>query len=96
MGSGDEAQQTTARGHAVKSPFMLLVTNGGVSHDTIQCLEALLEKAKAGEIIGLAYAAMHKKRRYTVHSCGEAHRNPTFARGMVAALDDELSSRVRG
>jgi hypothetical protein len=74
---------------------MLLVSNGGVSSDTIQCLEVLLEKARAGEIIGVAYAAMHKRRRYTVHTCGEAHRNPTFARGMIAALDDELGQRVR-
>lgn len=26
-----------------------------------------------------------------VRTAGEAHRNPTFSRGMVAALDDELS-----
>lgn len=78
-----------------KPPFTLYVARGGVSHDTVQCLESLLEQARAGDVIGIAYAVMHKRRRYTVHTCGEAHRNPTFSRGMVAALDDELSARVR-
>jgi hypothetical protein len=55
----------------------------------------LLEQAKSGEVIGLAFAAMYRRRRYTVSTCGEASRNPTFARGMIAALDDELGLRVR-
>jgi hypothetical protein len=79
----------------VRSPFVLH-TNIGVSNDTIQCLEALLKMARDGEVIGVAYCAMHKKRRYVVHSCGEAYRNPTFTRGMLAALDDELSQRIQG
>lgn len=80
----------------MKGPFTLHINEGGVSIDTVECLEALLARAKAGEVIGVSYAAMHKQRRYTVHSCGEAFRNPTFARGMVCALDDQLSNRVRG
>lgn len=64
---------------------------GRVSHDTVQCLRALLKRAEAGEVIGLAYAAMYKQREYTVHTCGEMHSNPTFCRGAVAALSDQLS-----
>jgi hypothetical protein len=79
----------------MKAPFVLH-SSIGVSSDTIECLEALLKQARAGEVIGVAYCAMHKKRRYNVHSCGEAYRNPTFTRGMLAALDDELSQRIQG
>jgi hypothetical protein len=66
-----------------------------ISRDTVLCLETLLEHAKRGEVIGLAFAAMLKRHAYIVNSAGEAHRNPTFARGMIAALDDELGTRVR-
>jgi hypothetical protein len=82
-------------GATVRAPFRLLEGGNGVSVDTIECLEILLKEAREGKVIGVCYAAMHKQRRFTVHSCGEAHRNPTFARGMVASLDDQLSARVR-
>jgi hypothetical protein len=75
----------------MKPPFRLVPIDGSVSHDTVQCLEALLEKARAGEVIGVAYAVMYRRRQYRVHSCGEMHKNPTFARGAVAALGDQLS-----
>jgi hypothetical protein len=65
------------------------------SHDTIACLEHLLEEARRGEIIGLAFAALCKRRKFVLDTAGEAHRNPTFARGMVAALDDAIGMRMR-
>jgi hypothetical protein len=78
----------------VSGPFLLVPYT--VSHDTVQCLKQLLQQAKKGEVIGLAYAAMLKQRAYIVNTSGEAHESPTFARGMVAALDDQLSGRIRG
>lgn len=79
----------------MKAPFRL-VTHQEVSRDTVECLRALLNSAEKGEVVGVAIAAMHKRRHYTVHSCGEVHRNPTFARGMVAALSDDLGRQVWG
>ena len=76
------------------SPFALAVD--AVSHDTIECLESLLADARSGRVIGVAYAVMLKRRSFLVNSAGEAHRNPTFTRGMVAALDDQLRVRVDG
>lgn len=76
----------------MRRPFDLVPDN--VSHDTVRCLETLLDRARTGEVIGIAFAVMLKRRAYIVNSAGEAHRNPTFSRGMIAALDDELSSRV--
>lgn len=80
----------------MKAPFKLVPINGRVSHDTVQCLEQLLERAKKGEVIGVAYAAMFRQREYTVHTCGEMHKNPTFCRGAVAALSDKLSRQQWG
>jgi hypothetical protein len=67
-----------------------------VSTDTVECLALLLRRARAGEIIGLAFCAMLKQRSFIVNTAGEAHRSPVFARGMVAALDDELGKRMGG
>lgn len=78
----------------MKPPFVL--TPDAVSNDTVKCLETLLSHAKSGEVIGVAFAAMLKRRHFIVNSAGEAHRNPTFTRGMIAALDDQLAGRVRG
>lgn len=78
----------------MRPPFVLVPDN--VPNGTVDCLETLLKAAKNGELIGIAYAGMLKRRGYIVNTAGEAHRNPTFARGMVAALDDQLAGRVRG
>jgi len=78
----------------MKPPFRLL--RDPVSSDTVAALEQLLAAAKRGEVIGMAYAAMLKSRRFVVNTTGEPHRNPTFALGMVRILDDELVERARG
>lgn len=78
----------------MKPPFILIPDT--ISNDTVKCLEQLLDHAKRGDVIGIAFAAMLKRRGYIVNTAGEAHRNPTFARGMVSALNDQLGKRVRG
>lgn len=82
-------------GQQVRRPFKLIAING-VSRDTVECLRMLLEQAEKGEIIGVSYAAMHRKRHFTTHSCGETHRNPVFASGMVGALWFDLQRQARG
>ncbi len=76
----------------MKAPFTLVPDS--VSTDTVRCLQTLLRRARTGEVIGLAYCAMLKQRAYIVNTAGAAHDSPTFARGMVAALDDSLSNRI--
>lgn len=73
-------------------PFTLV--EGQTSSDTVKCLEEMLARAREGELIGIAFAAMFKFRGFTVNATGEAIRNPTFARGMAAALDDFLAAHV--
>lgn len=77
----------------MKKPFTLI--SDTVSTDTVECLQLLLRRARKGEVIGIAFCAMLKQRAYIVNTAGVAHDSPTFARGMVAALDDELGQRMR-
>jgi hypothetical protein len=75
----------------VRPPFRYV--GAEPSADTIAVLTDLLAAAKAGELIGVAFAAMYRKREYVVGYTGECARNPTFTRGMVAALNDDLGGR---
>jgi hypothetical protein len=76
----------------MERPFSLAQEH--ISHDTIEALKELLSGAERGEIIGIAFAVMYKGRDYIVNTAGEAHRSPTFTRGMVQALDDHLMQKV--
>lgn len=74
-------------------PFTLV--NETVSHDTIEALEFLLQEARSGELIGLAYGAMLRRRTCIVDTAGEAYRNPLFALGVVCLLSDDVAQRAR-
>jgi len=54
-------------------------------------LEKLLEDAKAGRLVGIAYAAFYAGREYTADVAGEARRNPVTSRGVLKVLDDQLA-----
>lgn len=62
-----------------------------VSQDTIEVLSALLEDAKRGEVIGIAFAAMYRQRKFIVDTAGEARQEPIFTIGML----DFLSYKVK-
>lgn len=98
--SEDECERRRQRDHVAietsgrrRVPHVRLVP-AAVSQDTIDCLTELLDLARRGELIGVAFCAMYRRRKYVVDAAGEPHRNPTFARGMVAALDDVPSRRA--
>jgi hypothetical protein len=65
-----------------------------VSRDTVEALEQLLDAAKNGEIAGMAFAVALKSKRFVTNTTGACYRDPTLSRGMIAALDDELSGLV--
>ena len=67
-----------------------------ISHDTVEALEQMLARAQRGHITGIALVVMLKRHRYLVNISGEAFRDPTYARGAVCALDDQLRDLVRG
>lgn len=77
----------------MKPPFKLIPDT--ISEDTTKALEQLLEQAKEGRLIGFAFVAMYRNREYIANATGETKRNPTFARGMLKALDDRLGDVQR-
>lgn len=73
-------------------PYQLV--RDSVSRDTVEALTQLLEGAKSGDITGIAFGAFLRNRRYITNVAGTCYHNATTARGMVAALDDELARIV--
>jgi hypothetical protein len=67
-----------------------------VSRDLLQTCVQLLEAVQEGHITGLAFACSMKGKKYFVNVSGALATDPTYARGVVAALDDELSRMVQG
>jgi hypothetical protein len=65
-----------------------------LSRDTVECLAVLFEGAKTGDVKGIAFGAMLRKNRYITNVAGLAYLNPTFARGMVMSLSDELATLI--
>jgi hypothetical protein len=89
-----KSKRASAQSVSPVIPFRKLTSVGTANQDCIDDLRHLLKQAEAGELIGYAIAAMYKRRSYVVNMFGEAERNPTFARGMVRALDDYLGELV--
>lgn len=65
-----------------------------ISRDVETALQTLLEYARRGELTGLAFGATFKRMRYITNVAGVCANNPTFTRGMLGALDDELAAMV--
>jgi hypothetical protein len=91
---------SAARTTGPKAPVLHLVPRRAerrapeVNRETVRCLVQLLELATKGEVIGLAFAAQKPGRVYFTDVVGDTQDSPTFARGMIRALDDELAKRV--
>lgn len=67
-----------------------------VSRDTLEALEQLLLGAREGHITGIAFAVTLKNRRYITNVAGACYRDATATRGMIRALDDDLSIIIQG
>ncbi len=65
-----------------------------VDIDTVSALEGLLERARNGDVIGLAWMELMPRHSYSVHAVGECIRNLTLTRGGVCAIDDELRKLI--
>lgn len=76
----------------MKHPYRLVPDT--ISGDTVRALQQLLAAARRGEVIGIAYVAMYKRREFIANAAGEAKRSPVFTRGMVACLDDALARQA--
>ena len=65
-----------------------------ISHETIEALRQLHEGAVAGDIKGIIFGVTLKRGNFLVDSAGDCRKDPTRARGIAAALDDELARMV--
>ncbi len=74
---------------------MLRLVGPAVSADTVEALRELLERAVAGEVIGIAFAALHKGKLFLTETTGECGRNPVFTLGMVKILEQAVIDRMR-
>lgn len=62
------------------------------SRDAIEALEDLLDAARAGKVIGVAYVALKPGGKdHYVDAAGECRAHPTLTRGMLRTLDDALA-----
>lgn len=73
-------------------PYQLV--HDKISRDVVTALEQLLVYARAGDLTGLAFGATFRKMRYITNVAGVCARHPTFTRGMLGALDDELAAMI--
>ena len=62
-----------------------------ICEETIAALERILDRARRGEVNGIAFSASLRNMRYVTDVTGFCYENPTFARGMVAHLSDGLA-----
>jgi hypothetical protein len=67
-----------------------------VSRDLVEALEQLLHGAKSGDVTGIAFGAVLKRQRYITNVAGLCFTNPTFTRGVICCLDDELQGMING
>lgn len=72
----------------------LRVVPGIACAESIRTLERMLEAARAGRLVGLAYCAVQRSGGYSVDFVGLARRDLTRTRGMVCALDDEIGVQI--
>lgn len=74
---------------------LLELSTNEASSDTVAALLHLLQEARAGRVIGVAYVAMHKVNDFSIDLAGEVRRYPLPAIGAVRILADELVGIAR-
>lgn len=74
---------------------MLVHLGDRSSDDTVAALEFLLAKARNGEVVGLAYIAQLKRKRFVVDTAGVANADPVQFLGMTCLLTDDLIRRTK-
>jgi hypothetical protein len=71
-----------------------LVPPSTAQAEMVAALETLLRQAKDGDLIGIAAALLYRN-GHSGKIVGEAWEHPTFVRGMLCNLDDQLADVVQ-
>ena len=67
-----------------------------ISRDITEAIDTLAEGVRSGQISGIVFGCSIKgQRRYFVNVAGSLAKDPTLARGVLAAIDDELMGMVQ-
>ncbi|MBC7604318.1 MAG: hypothetical protein H7255_16865 [Ramlibacter sp.] len=68
------------------------LVSDNISRDLVSAFEEMSVLVRQGRIVGVVFGLALKGpgRKFHVNVAGSLTRDPTFARGIVAALDDEL------
>lgn len=74
--------------------MVLQLLGPAISSETVAVLDYLLLEARAGRVVGIAYVVVHRCRGYSCNAVGEPRREPTFTRGMLHVLDDQLAALI--
>lgn len=72
--------------------IILKVVEPGASPEVFYALKQRAREARDGDLIGIAYVALYRGHDYAVEILGETRRAPTFTRGMLCLLDDQLAA----
>jgi hypothetical protein len=78
----------------VEPKVHLAIAPASASREAVQVLESLLEEARAGRVVGLAWVVIRPGLGFEVDVAGEARRQPVFARGLCRVLDDQLAKLI--
>lgn len=70
---------------------VLTLARSALSYETLELLATALAAAMRGEVVGVALIMLHPGRDYSIDIAGMVREDPTFCRGMVQKLNDELS-----
>lgn len=76
----------TMEGETVPKSAVVTLLQARVSGDTVRACEFLLQEARAGRLVGLAWAEIRPGYAWQVDVAGEAHRSPAFTQGIVLNL----------
>lgn len=65
-----------------------------VSEDALQAAQELISDILSGRTVGFAIVAMQDAKHYTVDIVGACRDAPTFTRGMILSLSDEIAKLI--
>ena len=89
------AEKKKTKAPVLKMAPVLKLAQPSSSTETVETLLRLLSEARAGQVVGLAYVALHSGARYSGDVVGRARAFPLYTLGLCKALEDQLA-KLRG
>lgn len=76
-------------------PILSLVSDPVGDEDTLARLRELILMVESGEILGIAYVALHKGNGYSGDVTGTAKDRPVYALGLAHILEEAISQLIK-